>query len=111
MEWKLIRIDDAYEPPFQSFSLHETMDEALQAVRDHPRQGRIKNRIEGPNGLSMGHEEIVRWCRENPASIKQLRVPEMFRRATPTENSENQPESPQRDLFSGLASPSSHKDT
>jgi hypothetical protein len=70
MDWKLLRLDDAFEPPLLTFSLHDTRDAALQVARDKPREGEIRNRIEGPNGLVINHDEILRWCREHPAPAK-----------------------------------------
>lgn len=76
MEWKLQRFDNAMNPPELSFSMHETKEEALQTVRDHPRDGRMTNRIEGPDGEVIDHEEIVQWCEKHPASIEQRQAPE-----------------------------------
>ena len=78
MEWKLLRIDNGFEPPELSFSMHDTKEEALQTVRDHPRDGRMTNRIEGPNGAVIKHEEIAQWCEDHPAAIEQGQAPAVF---------------------------------
>jgi hypothetical protein len=68
MEWKLLRFDEAFQPPVQSFSMHDTKEEALQTARDKPRDGQIiTNRIEGPDGVVLNHDDIAQWCAENPA--------------------------------------------
>jgi hypothetical protein len=77
MEWKLHRFDNVMKPPELSFSMHETKEEALQTVRDHPRDGRITNRIEGPNGMVISHQEIARWCEEHPLGMKESETPKM----------------------------------
>lgn len=71
MDWKLLRLNDAFRPPVQTFSLHDTRDAALQVARDKPREGQIRNRIEGPNGVVLNHDEIANWCKEHPAPAKQ----------------------------------------
>ncbi len=74
MDWKLLRLNDAFRPPVQTFSMHDTRDAALQVARDKPREGQIRNRIEGPNGAVLNHDEIAHWCKEHPAPVKQDKV-------------------------------------
>jgi len=74
MDWKLSRLDEAFEPPLQTFSMHDTRDAALLVARDKPREGRIRNRIDGPNDVVLSHDQIADWCKEHPAPAKQGKV-------------------------------------
>ncbi len=70
MIWRLSRFDEAFVPPMLSFSTYETMLEALETVREHPREGRMtKNRVDGPKGEVISNEGIAEWCKEHPRIV------------------------------------------
>ncbi len=70
MDWRLSRFDEAFVPPMLSFSTCETKLEALETVRDHPREClTTKNRLDSPKGEVISHEEIAEWCKEYPRIV------------------------------------------